>query len=192
MAIRTMLGNDQDSYPEGAFCPVSWRREKVCVYDYAHGMVVAEREMNGYDDSDFYATYWNGEKFVEEMVGTTRCWSYPCGSEVDAGPELMEKYRQHLARCARVYRVRGKVDLRHDLIEDARKAALKSYHVAKKLRDTLGPEAYERLIVLLSSDAHGRLRSKFRKSLAAQVRSWLADPAPQYASPLSPRQASYL
>jgi hypothetical protein len=34
--------------------------------------VLSEREYNGYDDSDFYATVWDGEVVREVMVGTTR------------------------------------------------------------------------------------------------------------------------
>lgn len=192
MAIRTMLPNDLNEYPEGAHCPLCWAREKVVVHDYAHGMVVAEREMNGYHDSDFFATFWDGEKFVEVMVGTTRGWSYPCGSNIDASPELMEKYAQHLAAIRRRYRIVRKLDARRDLISDAREAGLKSYHVAAKLNAQLGDGAYQALIKLLISDANGRLRSKFRQSMANQVRAWLADPAPKYRTPLSPRQLQYL
>jgi hypothetical protein len=192
MAIRTMLPNDAAEYPEGAFCPLEWRREQVCVYDYAHGMVVSEREMNGYDDSDFYATYWDGEKFVETMVGTTRGWSYPCGSNIDAGPELMAQYEAHLKQRDRARRALVKRIDRKRLMQDARDAGLKSYLVAKDLRGQMGRDRYAALIKLLASEQGGRLRSKFRKSLAAQVRNWLADPAPKYRLPLSPRQMGYL
>lgn len=53
------------------------------------GMTVAVREKNGYDDSDWIATYWDGEKFVEDLCGTTR-FAFPLSAHVDAPAEIME------------------------------------------------------------------------------------------------------
>lgn len=36
------------------------------------------------------------------------------------------------------------------------------------------------------------LRSPFRKSIAQQIRTWLADPSPKYHTPLSSKQLSYI
>src|SRR5262245_9977840 len=70
---------------------------------YAVGCVVALREMNGYDDSDFYATYYDAEKgtFEEVMYGTTRGWSYPNGAAVDAIPEIVALYEAHIEAAHR-------------------------------------------------------------------------------------------
>ena len=64
------------------------------------GLVVALREHNGYDDSDFYAVVWNAEKGAPEEVlyGSTACWTYINGATVDATPEVMAAY---LAYCER-------------------------------------------------------------------------------------------
>ena len=69
------------------------------LYDTHVGLCVAEREMNGYNDSDFYMTVYEPEtnSFKEIEFATTRGWSYPClTSRVDASPEIMEKYKQYL------------------------------------------------------------------------------------------------
>lgn len=70
--------------------------ERFWFYDYAHGLVLAAYEQNGYDDSDFYALVWNEEKQEIEHVryATTRGWSYPCNAWIDATPEVIEKARE--------------------------------------------------------------------------------------------------
>lgn len=73
------------------------------------GCVVAEREANYYDDSDFYCTVWDeaAGEFKEFCFATTRAWTYPCmGTSIDAGPELAAKYQAHLAKQAAEYRAR--------------------------------------------------------------------------------------
>ena len=67
----------------------------IWLYDSHIGLCINDREMNGYDDSDWYMTVWNNEKNAPEeiMFATTRGWTYPCyGSAPDATPEIMEKY----------------------------------------------------------------------------------------------------
>lgn len=58
------------------------------------GKVLELREMNGYDDSDFYAKVWDDEqnKPIEVMYASTRGWTYPNGANVDATPEVQAKY----------------------------------------------------------------------------------------------------
>lgn len=62
------------------------------------GCVVNLREMNGYDDSDFYATVWDADqqRFREIEYGTTRFWTYPNHANIDGTPEVMERYKAHL------------------------------------------------------------------------------------------------
>lgn len=60
------------------------------------GCTVQVREYNGYDDSDFFATYWDGENFREEMCGTTR-FAFPCSATIDATPEIMALWRAEQA-----------------------------------------------------------------------------------------------
>ena len=56
------------------------------------GKTVKLSERNGYDDSDFYVTYWNGEKFVEELYGTTR-YSFMCEASIDAPEDIKILWR---------------------------------------------------------------------------------------------------
>jgi CubicO group peptidase (beta-lactamase class C family) len=71
------------------------------------GRVLALRERNGYDDSDFYAIVWDDEKGrpVEVEYASTRGWTYPNGAKVDATPEIVEKWeawtREQKAACER-------------------------------------------------------------------------------------------
>lgn len=60
------------------------------------GAVLATRERNGYDDSDFYAVVWDGEKLLTVTYGTTRFWTYPNHAEPDATPEVLEAVRAWL------------------------------------------------------------------------------------------------
>lgn len=55
------------------------------------GLVLSLGELNGRDDSDFYAVVWNREKQCTERIGyaTTRGWSYPNNASVDATPEAL-------------------------------------------------------------------------------------------------------
>lgn len=71
---------------------------KIYTRTFAHGCVVGEREANYYDDSDFYATYWDAEagEFKEVMFASTRGWTYAAGAVVDATPEVMAKWEAHL------------------------------------------------------------------------------------------------
>jgi hypothetical protein len=57
------------------------------------GCVLSVREMNGYDDSDFYATVWDEEteSVKEIMYASTRSWTYPNGAKVDATPDVRHK-----------------------------------------------------------------------------------------------------
>lgn len=67
--------------------PDSEVREFDTLYE---GCVLALRELNGYDDSDFVALCWDEEqgKVVRYTYATTRCWTYMNGAKVDAPAEL--------------------------------------------------------------------------------------------------------
>lgn len=52
------------------------------------GAVFATRERNYYDDSDFYAVVWNGERITEVEYATTRFPTYDNSATVDATPEV--------------------------------------------------------------------------------------------------------
>ena len=93
MTIVVMCGPEEN----GAYAPLSYvkpGRSPIYVRKFAEGATVSMREMNGYDDSDFYATYYDAESdsFKEVMYGTTRGWTYAAGAVIDATPEVRAKY----------------------------------------------------------------------------------------------------
>ena len=63
------------------------------------GRVLLLRERNGYDDSDFYAICWNDEtgKPISIMYDTTR-FAGGGGANIDATPEVVEKYKEFCKR----------------------------------------------------------------------------------------------
>jgi hypothetical protein len=52
------------------------------------GAVLGTWERNGYDDSDFYAAVWDGEKIIAVEYATTRGWTYHNGAAADATDEV--------------------------------------------------------------------------------------------------------
>lgn len=93
MSIRMMCNEGDpgaylvENYP-GANGPL-WMRE------FAVGEVLALRERNGYDDSDFLALVGDPKTGEASWVeyATTRGWTYPNSATVDATPELIEAYK---------------------------------------------------------------------------------------------------
>jgi hypothetical protein len=66
---------------------VACREHGCCVgylYRFFPGRVVALRERNMYDDSDFYARVWHRGRFREVEYASTRGWTYFNGATVDA------------------------------------------------------------------------------------------------------------
>lgn len=65
------------------------------------GAVLETFEENGYDDSDFIAVVWDGEKVTIQCYASTRSWTYHNGARVDATSEVraaaLEWYRSRLA-----------------------------------------------------------------------------------------------
>lgn len=149
------------------------------VVTFATGRVLYLREANYSDDSDFYATYMTNEgEFVEVCYGTTRGWSYANGAIVDATPEVREAYR----RCQRSKAAESKLRMRRE--RSARiKAAGITFPEYLKLQYAI-PEkrAFDGIMDILTTAKGG-----FRKSLADQVRAWLASDN-AHPTPLSRKQ----
>ena len=64
------------------------------------GRVLQTFERNGYDDSDFCAIVWTGERLEEVTYASTRGWTYHNDAKVDATEavraEALQWYRSHL------------------------------------------------------------------------------------------------
>lgn len=79
---------------------------KLFVRTQFTGCVLDTYERNGYDDSDFFAIYWDeASQSVKTMeYGTTRGWTYPNHASVDATPEVIEKsLRFEIARAVPLF-----------------------------------------------------------------------------------------
>jgi hypothetical protein len=152
------------------------------------GKCLRDREMNGRDDSDFYMLVWDDELNAPKEIcyATTRGWSYPCyGSFVDATPEVKAKYEAYIklrarnSKAAQIRSVRSRAQEIATQLEISRAAALKLMYACADQRWKL-----EAVLKLFTSN----LRSPMRIGFKEQTHTWLTDPAPKYASPLSARQ----
>lgn len=64
------------------------------------GMVLETYQHNGYDDSDFFAVVWDGERVSAREYASTRSWTYHNGASVDATSQVqaaaLDWYRHRL------------------------------------------------------------------------------------------------
>lgn len=163
----------------------------LLLYSSFAGKCLKDREMNGYDDSDFYMTVWDDAINAprEIMFATTRGWSYPCySSAVDATAEVKAKYEAFLANARKVAADKAAAARAAGIKADAKACGVDESAI-EKLMAAYMPETYKAVAKLLATK---KFKSEFRKSLADQVRNWLADAAPKYPTPLSMKQVSYL
>lgn len=172
-----------------------WSDEyEMWLYDTHTGLCLYETERNLYHDSDFFMVVWNEEKGAAESLpfATTRAWTYPCfSSHPDATDEVREKYE--------VWRAAEDEKRRQARIAQREAALQKQLDETGLAEDQLvriiqavGQDVWtNRYMPLLRSDHAGRLRSEFRKSLASQVRAWIAGES-DYPTPLSRKQEMYL
>ena len=193
MAVITMLNNNAESFPEGAFCSLAYRPNGVDTFavvlaEKFKGLCVMDFERNYYDDSDFFMVVWDPveKRAFNYMFATTRGWSYPCyGSYADAPPEIVAEYTAWKAYEARKYAVMRKRETRKEEWKQARELNLSW----KEFRKLSFLEMKPALVPLLKTK---NFRSEFRKNLAQQVRNWLKDDNPKFKFPLSARQVQCL
>lgn len=191
MAIFTLCDKDclppvYDSIKEmsdGFYAEHPSMQGYVMVETY-RGRVVNLREMNAYDDSDFYATVQgNDGKFFEVMYATTRGWTYANDAVIDASESVKNDYRQWLRRN----HIMERLAIRCNRRELAGSMQLNRFQL-RKLEKGCGVY-FDCVKVLLTTK---KFRSEFRASLAKQVRDWINNPNPQYDTPLSAKQLWYL
>ena len=195
-------------WEEGAHCPLDSsnsapareRNGYALVIWHTHvGLCLADREVNGYSDSDFYMTVWNPELGKAEQIcfASTRGWSYPSmGSFVDATEEVQALYQ--------AWNEQNKLDrIRAQRRSDAELLIAMKSRISK-LAKRHGV-AYHRLLILLHRTPSERqyadrveklltsqLRSPFRIGLRTQLIEWLRNPTPKHPSPFSHRQWEYV
>ena len=103
MSIRMMC----DASAPGAY-PTKYGEHELFMHETHTGLVLDTGEVNGYDDSDFYAVVWNPETKAPERVtyASTRGWTYPNGATVDATDEVRAAYKEYCAERIRAERER--------------------------------------------------------------------------------------
>lgn len=161
-------------------------------YESHHGLCLEDREINGYDDSDWYMIVWNPEKGEPERIffASTRGWSYPCyASSPCATPEVRAEYQAWEEARARRARIMGERARRNAKWEDLRKMriTLKQYNRIVELY--WKKEQRDRIFAVLRIQ---KPRSEFKISLINQIRSWLEDENPKYKYPLTIKQLECL
>ena len=170
------------------------------------GLCIRDREINGYDDSDFYMLVWDpiAKKAEEICFATTRGWTYPAyGSSADATPEVLAEYeawKKQQARNSKAHHIRYWRKQRREI---AAKTGLTVFQVTELLQVITGNKirrwfigapsgseaTFEAVIRLLATR---KFRSDFRASMAKQVRSWLSEQSHRYETPLSRKQLACL
>lgn len=173
---------------KNAVCPNAYVRETH------HGLVLGTGERNGYDDSDFTATVWNEDKQDVEVIvyATTRYPTYHLYARVDASAEVMERYRASSTYKVRRMMVMARRQASKERFAFARMVGCTPQAVVRFNTCPLHPTHRDRIIKLLTSFKAGKLRSKFKMSLAQAVIDWMLDPEPKFKTPLSTVQLGYL
>ena len=123
--VRDYPGHEAGRVSHGYRCPhghdpeYSWDFGPGCGYNPLHesygcsvfgplymettyeGAVLDTGEINGYDDSDFYAVVYDAatDSIKRVEYASTRGWTYPNGAAVDATPEVVAKAEQVAARA---------------------------------------------------------------------------------------------
>lgn len=184
----------RDDMP-GAYCSVEAYRQRghVDVYRTIYeGAVLADREYNGYDDSDFYAIVWDEEQQCCRRIeyATTR-YSSGGSCRVDATEDIRAKAAYWGACVRRRNALQCRWDKRRAWIEERKRCGLATYWPIKRLYDAY-PRNGDLLDEVIKLLATKKFKSEIRLSMAQQVRSWLADPDPKYPTPLSPKQVEIL
>ncbi|AXQ69902.1 hypothetical protein HOU03_gp366 [Caulobacter phage CcrSC] len=186
------------------------------------GRVLSLGEVNGYHDSDFYAIAWNPEKPGYDRIeyASTRGYTYHCSAYVDATDEVRAAAQAYDEEQTRL-RIEARAKAVEDARADYAKTLEVDTSVISRLEQAYGQidprpistygrygghytslsraygftresNALDAVLALIISAKKGRLRSEFKKNLAAQVMAWLADPAPKYPTPLSTKQLQYI
>lgn len=192
------------SFHDGEYCPLpktNGMNDHVgadgkpagdTIYMTHHGLCLSEREANFYDDSDFYMRVWDVEtqSIKEICFASTRGWTYPClGSYVDATPEIVALATAYQIKVDRLMRARNLIWDRRRQTKEVAELGLQTRKQLKRLENCGIKDDVTRLKTLLKTK---KFRSEFRAKMAAQVRDWINDPQPKYATPLSPKQMQYI
>lgn len=165
---------------------------KHYIVEIFKGKVVKYHQVN----LAFYDDYRPGLEITVYDNGTINKVSISCEDEnskciIDATYETVKAYNEHVAYEKRKEYVQRKLRIRRNFINDAAGIGF-TYHDMKRLHQTMDNDNYVEAVKLLKSFKQEKLRSEFRKSLAAQIYNWMTDPEPLFLKPLSLKQMSFL
>ena len=199
--VKFTFNQNQDFYPEGAYCNISGAfpdGQVLALWEEHVGFCLSDREINSYHDSDFIMTVWDPVKkrAFDINYATTRAWCYPAfGSSVDATPEVRAEYQANCKRMSEQRRLNSRkqgVQNRHAKVKTRVQVAKQSgltYNQVKKIESAYSSsDVVESCFKLLTS----KLRSKFRISLKEQLVAWAKGERGDYATPFSPKQLQYI
>lgn len=165
---------------------------------YEGRLITTYGEENGYHDSYWHALVWNDEKNAPEnvTVGST-AFGGNQWRPVRGISSLTEDRREKYEAYQRRRRIETDWKLRGYDIEERKRLGMKTYHELRKLYAAYPNSSYyterwgreynwarEALEALLCVK---KFRSKFRESIAQQVRAWLAGET-EYERPLTDKQ----
>lgn len=190
MPIINFNHNKADAPSNATWCDYN----RVWVWKTHVGLCLREREVNRYDDSDFYMTVWDVDAAQpkEIMFATTRGWSYPSfGSSVDATPDIVALYAAWLKNREAEKRKRARHTRAIVLMQQRRdlKAACAQFGANYwRLVSLRRNDDFQELLRLFNP----RVRSGFKRSLREQVIAWSKDTSARFAHPLSNRQRACL
>jgi hypothetical protein len=154
--------------------------------------------MNGYDDSDFYMLVWDPVTVKAERIlfATTRGWTYPsCGSKPDATSETLVAYsvwcdeQKDLDRKAERLNRAQKLRAQRQKLRSLSERMDVPFLRIQKLTLHEPRSRADAAVHLLGQQ---QLRNKVRISIREQLIQWLKNPSPQYPSPLSYKQWSFI
>ena len=197
--VKFTFDQNKDFYPEGAFTYIKPdSNQHLTVWEEHVGYCLHEREINGYDDSDFMMLIWDPveKRAYETMFATTRGWCGPAfGSSVDASDEVREEYKawviQEREKSRLKFRMKG-IKRRHQNVKEMVSVAKKSgltYTQVKKVKCAyVDTDLTKACFKLLTS----KLRSNFRISLKEQLIAWAKGERGDYAAPFSYKQLQYI
>ena len=149
-----------------------------CQVGYSHisyeGLVVGDREMNGYDDSDFYAKVIVNVETLETKeicYATTRGWTYNNGCRIDAPEELMTRYNAKLIADAEASRVARKAR------QDAAEAQIpyKGRRVRVVSKRSKVPEGTEGEVVYFARSQYARPRRYYGPTMASTAETMVRE-----------------
>jgi hypothetical protein len=93
--IKVLVQSVPDEIPDGTRYEVAagLPGDMTGWFQISHaGLVLATGEHNYHDDSDFYATVWDGQGPREITYASTRGWTYANSATADATPEVQAAY----------------------------------------------------------------------------------------------------